>query len=76
MSGLTEIEKDIALHCFSREDENTLIRMRSEEEIKRDIEKEYHPQKRVSREVRRNSPCPCGSGKKAKNCCGAGKEYK
>lgn len=25
--------------------------------------------------VGRNDPCPCGSGKKAKNCCGAGKEY-
>ncbi len=29
----------------------------------------------VVREVRRNDPCPCGSGKKAKHCCGAGKEY-
>jgi len=76
MSGLTQLEKDIALHYFNREDENTLIRMRSEEEIKIDIEKEYYPPKRVSREIRRNSLCPCGSGKKAKNCCGAGKEYK
>jgi hypothetical protein len=25
--------------------------------------------------IRRNDPCPCGSGKKAKNCCGATKEY-
>jgi preprotein translocase subunit SecA len=21
--------------------------------------------------VKRNDPCPCGSGKKYKNCCGA-----
>lgn len=26
-------------------------------------------------QVRRNDPCPCGSGKKAKNCCGAHREY-
>lgn len=25
--------------------------------------------------VGRNEPCPCGSGKKAKNCCGKYKEY-
>jgi preprotein translocase subunit SecA len=30
---------------------------------------------KVSRETRRNDPCPCGSGKKAKNCCGAGKKH-
>ena len=24
-----------------------------------------------SKKVRRNSPCPCGSGKKFKHCCGA-----
>ncbi|MBQ2342967.1 MAG: SEC-C domain-containing protein [Acidaminococcaceae bacterium] len=24
-------------------------------------------------EVGRNDPCPCGSGKKYKNCCGKGK---
>ena len=30
------------------------------------------PQARTSRKVGRNEPCPCGSGKKAKQCCGAG----
>lgn len=30
----------------------------------------------VVREVRRNDPCPCSSGKKAKFCHGVGKEYK
>lgn len=30
---------------------------------------------KVSREVRRNDPCPCGSGKKAKHCCGAFKKH-
>jgi uncharacterized protein YecA (UPF0149 family) len=27
---------------------------------------------RRQRKVGRNEPCPCGSGRKAKRCCGAG----
>ena len=30
--------------------------------------------KRVQKQVGRNDPCPCGSGKKYKNCCGKDKE--
>ena len=35
-------------------------------------EKDLHPAPvvRESRKVGRNDPCPCGSGKKYKNCCG------
>jgi uncharacterized protein len=29
------------------------------------------PQRRVSAKVGRNDPCPCGSGRKFKKCCGA-----
>jgi hypothetical protein len=25
--------------------------------------------------IGRNAPCKCGSGKKAKNCCGTNKDY-
>ena len=28
------------------------------------------PTKRAAPKVGRNDPCPCGSGKKHKNCCG------
>jgi preprotein translocase subunit SecA len=28
------------------------------------------PQQAVSKKVGRNDPCPCGSGKKYKKCCG------
>lgn len=31
---------------------------------------------RADRRLRRNDPCPCGSGKKVKNCCGIKAEYK
>ena len=30
------------------------------------------PQKREAAKTGRNDPCPCGSGKKYKSCCGAG----
>ncbi len=29
----------------------------------------------VSKKTGRNAPCPCGSGKKAKHCCGAETKY-
>ena len=36
------------------------------------ITKEYHQSKQaVSNKVDRNAPCPCGSGKKYKKCCGS-----
>ena len=28
------------------------------------------PTRRASRKIGRNAPCPCGSGKKYKKCCG------
>ena len=31
------------------------------------------PRRTVIREIGRNDPCPCGSGKKYKNCCGQNK---
>ena len=33
-----------------------------------DVKKE--PVKRVEKKIGRNQHCPCGSGKKYKNCCG------
>jgi uncharacterized protein YecA (UPF0149 family) len=32
------------------------------------------PVQRNLPKVGRNDPCPCGSGKKYKKCCGAGEE--
>ena len=38
-----------------------------------DLEKMLNPSKPVtSQKVGRNDPCPCGSGKKCKKCCGSG----
>ncbi len=33
-------------------------------------EKVRKPLKRTEEKVGRNAPCPCGSGKKYKKCCG------
>ncbi|MBO5927826.1 MAG: preprotein translocase subunit SecA, partial [Clostridia bacterium] len=35
--------------------------------------KETAAPKKVAKSIGRNDPCPCGSGKKYKNCCGQGK---
>ena len=32
--------------------------------------KPYAPQPEKQKKVGRNDPCPCGSGKKYKRCCG------
>ncbi|NTV90737.1 MAG: SEC-C domain-containing protein [Clostridiales bacterium] len=42
------------------------------EERRKEITKEFRVSKTaVSNKVGRNDPCPCGSGKKYKKCCGA-----
>ena len=37
------------------------------------VETHEEPFRREAPKVGRNDPCPCGSGKKYKKCCGAGK---
>lgn len=51
-----ELESDIADATLSTEDQPT-------------VEKKNKPQRAVKK-PKRNEPCPCGSGKKYKNCCG------
>jgi preprotein translocase subunit SecA len=34
-----------------------------------------HTVRRAAPKVGRNDPCPCGSGKKYKKCCGLGAEH-
>ena len=44
-------------------------------EKRNEIRKEWRSSKQAvsDKTVGRNDPCPCGSGKKYKKCCGAGK---
>jgi len=39
--------------------------------MKNKSEKPAEPYRRKTSKVGRNDPCPCGSGKKYKKCCGA-----
>ena len=42
------------------------------EEKRKEIRRKFHEDHRAVRiKVGRNDPCPCGSGKKYKKCCGA-----
>jgi preprotein translocase subunit SecA len=42
------------------------------ERMEKTLEKAVHtPVQRNMPKVGRNDPCPCGSGKKFKNCCGS-----
>ena len=41
------------------------------EQTNPDIESQAQPITRDGKKVGRNEPCPCGSGKKYKQCCGA-----
>ena len=34
-------------------------------------EKKENYKKTIDKKISRNEPCPCGSGKKYKRCCGA-----
>lgn len=47
-----------------------IIGIEADQEDISDVEKLLNPpQPAVSHKVDRNSPCPCGSGKKSKKCC-------
>lgn len=39
-------------------------------QLEADMDGGYHKEEKSSIKVGRNDPCPCGSGKKYKKCCG------
>jgi len=58
--------------------EDLSIKARKKEDVKAEKELIEKTKKvdpiHVENAPGRNDPCPCGSGKKYKKCCGAGKE--
>jgi preprotein translocase subunit SecA len=53
------------------EEEAELERMKQEMEASNDNMKTNHDESPIiEKKIARNSPCPCGSGKKYKQCCG------
>ena len=86
---LREIERIILLKVIDRKwmdhiDDMDQFHVQVEQKIEReeapkitgtnkDAEVEKKPYVRKGAKVGRNDPCPCGSGKKYKNCCGRNK---
>jgi len=56
-------------YLYTLEEWNSIL----SEEKRQEITKAYKRSKTVVKEKKtgRNDPCPCGSGKKYKKCCGA-----
>ena len=67
---LTRINKDVSIYLLKAEIRQNLER---KEVVKKTITNDSKDTKKVqakSKKVGRNDPCPCGSGKKYKQCCG------
>ncbi len=65
LSGVGMLGQDLSL---SDEDFDDLL-MSQPEEMTQQVPHIIEPFKNAQRSVGRNSPCPCGSGKKFKKCC-------
>ena len=66
---LTRINKDVSIYLLKAEIRQNLER---KEVVKKTITNDSKDTKKIqakSSKVKRNDPCPCGSGKKYKNCC-------
>ncbi len=68
---LNKIDNDIALFLLKAEVKQNVERKQTLQGHANDGKEKLKAQpKRVSVKVGRNDPCPCGSGKKYKQCCG------
>ncbi|MDF1592622.1 MAG: preprotein translocase subunit SecA [Desulfobacterales bacterium] len=59
-----QISEPEVIEDFSKPKEQNFVLSHGEEAPKK------QPQKRSDKKIGRNAPCPCGSGKKHKKCCG------
>ena len=65
-----EIRSDFLRFLFHVEDPEKVEKKRMSKNIKEGASEKQQTVKRQAPKVGRNDPCPCGSGKKYKNCCG------
>lgn len=65
-----EIRSDFLRFLFHVEDPEKVEKKRMSKNIKEGASDKQQTVKRQAPKVGRNDPCPCGSGKKYKNCCG------
>jgi hypothetical protein len=71
---ITNVAKDMGwMECFHDREREYEGLGHSEENLLEPLSSEYAaaPIRRTTPKVGRNEPCPCGSGKKFKKCCGA-----
>jgi len=55
---------------FQHEEAQSLGGSSADDQTANNEEQDHTPFKRSEQKVGRNQPCPCGSGKKYKQCCG------
>ena len=68
---LAQINREITTFLLKAEVRQNLERHENKNIKTNDTKEEMKKTpKRVSKKIGRNDPCPCGSGKKYKNCCG------
>ena len=68
---LKNIDKDITLFLLRAEVKQNLERKEvTKNKVTNDSDTTTKGTQRKSNKIGRNDPCPCGSGKKYKNCCG------
>lgn len=71
---ITDLAKDMGwMQCFHDRKREHAGEGDSEEDLQQPVSSRYvtAPLRRSAPKVGRNEPCPCGSGKKFKKCCGA-----
>jgi hypothetical protein len=70
---ITDVAKDMGwMQCFHEREREYEVEGDSEEDLLESVSNGYTtvPIRRSTPKVGRNEPCPCGSGKKFKKCCG------
>lgn len=68
--GMNKLEETIG-DCIARINLGLKpARMRTVEEMRQSVRVKHRTYRSTGRKIGRNEPCPCGSGKKYKRCCG------
>ena len=67
---IARINKDISIYLLKSEIRQNLERKQVAKNAITNDSKDHAKVQKKSTKVGRNDPCPCGSGKKYKNCCG------
>ncbi len=70
---MQEVKYEVVRHMFrmrTPEEEEELEQRRQQQVLAQLRQRAHTPERKTSPKVGRNAPCPCGSGKKYKKCCG------